>query len=89
MLHFKCRHATVFLAPDRYAPNQSFFESAEIRRYDDQMGFRNLDALPAEGKGQPAGTCGLFYAAQSGDAGSAAGITDQNNLILTVKRLIG
>jgi hypothetical protein len=89
MRHFKCRYAKAFLARDRYASNQLFFESAEIRRHDEQMGFRNLEAVPAEGKGQPAGTCGLFYAAQSGDAGSAAGITDQNNLILTVKRLIG
>jgi hypothetical protein len=32
------------------------------------MGFRNSEAVPAGGKGQPAGSCGLFCAAESGDA---------------------
>jgi len=40
------------------------------------MGFRNPEAVPAKGKGKPAGTCGLFYAAESGDVGSTAGIID-------------
>ena len=50
---------------------------AKISRYDQQMGFRNPEAVPAEEKGQSAGTCWVFYVAESGDAGSTAGITDQ------------
>jgi hypothetical protein len=41
------------------------------------MGFRNFEAVPAEDKGQPADTCGVFCVAESGDAGSTTGITDQ------------
>ena len=88
MHHFKCRHAKAFLAGDGYASNRSFFEPAEINRYDEQMGFRNPEAVPAEGNGQPAGTCGLFYAAESGDAGSAAGITDQISCFFGINVLI-
>ena len=79
MRHFKCRHAKAFLAGDRYASGRLFFEPAKISRYDKQMGFRNPETVPAEGKGLPAGTCGLFYAAESGDAGSAAGIVQSSD----------